>query len=649
MSTRPALVAGVDIGNTTTEIVLAEVSGRAATSAAPGAGRAPPVGTAGGGAPQAALVTHAGTAPVTHAGTVATPVAHGSVLTAGRKGSPASVQAAWRLLDRLERSAGRRCERIAIADAIPVQTGIRSFVRAAPRFTRLVPLDAGTGDTRSGAGVAVGRPVLLADLQLSPRPEMGGSGGEPAAGRARDEVVVLVPAGIDFARAAESINAAIGEGFRVRGVLVGGDEAVLIGNRLRTPLPVIDEADVSRAACAERVLLEVAPDGEAIRVLADPLALSAALGLPADALAEAEQVARDYADARSGAVAYAPGERQPPSDPGQPRPGKTSSAWIEFIDADGARERLPIVGNYRELARRIAPGSVRALCLPRRRRSAGRAAAIDDQVRDFFAPDLPAILAQPLVRRGEVVLQEVPAALLKGDGCREEARALLEELSERPVVVAAAEPRAARLGALTTPAAPPSAAVCDVGGGTIDLVDGENAVTAAGAGELLTLAVALAAGIPRGTAERVKRHRSYRVESPSLIHDEDGRRRFAEPAVHGRYVGRLCVDTGRAVLPFADRLSPEEWRALRLTLKVETLGVNIERALGGLPGVLAGAPRRAPRQLVLCGGCALDDELVRAVADGLRRERVLVGRANVAGTLGPRYAVALGLVLCCVE
>ena len=53
----------------------------------------------------------------------------------------------------------------------------------------------------------------------------------------------------------------------------------------------------------------------------------------------------------------------------------------------------------------------------------------------------------------------------------------------------------------------------------------------------------------------------------------------------------------------------------------------------------------APAELVLCGGCALDDELVRVVADSLREERVLVGRANVAGGLGPRYAVALGLVL----
>lgn len=630
-------VAGIDIGNTTTEIVIAELRGAAAA-----------------------------------------PIRHGSVLTPGGKGSPKAVDAAWRLLSRLESAAGVRCDAIVIAAYEPVDTGIRSFIDASPRSSRLVPLDRKSAYTPHGHGLAVGRPVSLAELDSACGGRAGAPPGGPVAASATagaGPVVATVPAGTDFAEAARSINAAVRRGIDVRGVLVDGDDAVLIGNRLERPLPIVDEADIDKATTAEIVLLEVAPDGQPLRVLADPLALRAALqaslnpgsGSPqrsrrgaqdADVreagprdldLREIDLASRDYVDARCGAVAYLP-------QPAEPADG-SSGAWVEFFDAEGKLRRSPIIGNLGELSRAILPGSVRGLSLPSRparsardRRGGGEAvqaerggagyrgeAAVCEAATDFYAPDLPGILALPVVRRGTVVVLEAPAAVLKPGAGREDARALLEEMSGRPVVVVASEARAARRGALTTPGAPGGAAVCDIGGGTIDLIDERAAVTAAGAGELLTLSVGMAAGIPRSTAERVKRYRSFRVESPRLVHDEDGNRRFVGGAEYGRHVGRLCVDSGRGVLPFHDRLSPEEWRILRLTLKEEVLGANVRRALRAL------GP--APAELVLCGGCALDDELVRVVADSLRDQRVLVGRADVAGRLGPRYAVALGLVL----
>jgi hypothetical protein len=48
--------------------------------------------------------------------------------------------------------------------------------------------------------------------------------------------------------------------------------------------------------------------------------------------------------------------------------------------------------------------------------------------------------------------------------------------------------------------------------------------------------------------------------------------------------------------------------------------------------------------LVLAGGGALDDELMRSVSEALRSVPVVVGRANVLGVHGPRFAVAAGLV-----
>ena len=65
--------------------------------------------------------------------------------------------------------------------------------------------------------------------------------------------------------------------------------------------------------------------------------------------------------------------------------------------------------------------------------------------------------------------------------------------------------RLSQLGALTTPGAHPAAAVVDLGAGTVDVIAVHGEVVAAGAGELLTAAVAETLHIPRAAADWVKR------------------------------------------------------------------------------------------------------------------------------------------------
>jgi hypothetical protein len=89
-------------------------------------------------------------------------------------------------------------------------------------------------------------------------------------------------------------------------------------------------------------------------------------------------------------------------------------------------------------------------------------------------------------------------------------------------------------------------------------------------------------------------------------------------------------------VPFSHRLAAEEWRSLRLAIKQETIAANIARALMAFD--------RPPVALVLAGGGALDDELLRTVAEALRSVPIVVGRANIDGVHGPRFAVACGLI-----
>ena len=99
----------------------------------------------------------------------------------------------------------------------------------------------------------------------------------------------------------------------------------------------------------------------------------------------------------------------------------------------------------------------------------------------------------------------------------------------------ASEPAAARTGALTTPGGRPDALVVDLGAGTIDAIAPGSEVVAAGAGALLTHAVATTLGVPRAAADWIKRGPCLRVEAGQRFEAEDGSRGFlAEGASRSR-------------------------------------------------------------------------------------------------------------------
>jgi hypothetical protein len=256
----------------------------------------------------------------------------------------------------------------------------------------------------------------------------------------------------------------------------------------------------------------------------------------------------------------------------------------------------------------------------------GTGASGPAEVDDLFALDLAAVGDTATARRGSLGRAVLVASLQRLAAGSDHA-GQLSELLGRPVRCLLTEPAAARLGALTTPGARPDAAVVDVGAGTIDVIapggdaTGPGAeVVAAGAGELLTAAVAETLGIPRA---------------------EDGGRGFLDRPAPASAAGTLAVMGPAGLLPFDRRHSPAEWRAVRLRLKQAVFAVNLRRALATLGADLG--------QVLIVGGPAGDDEMLGVLLRSLPGA-VAVGRGNVGGTLagspaGHRYAAALGLAL----
>jgi hypothetical protein len=183
--------------------------------------------------------------------------------------------------------------------------------------------------------------------------------------------------------------------------------------------------------------------------------------------------------------------------------------------------------------------------------------------------------------------------------------------------------------------------VVDLGAGTIDVIGPGQDVVAAGAGELLTAAVAQTLGIPRAAADWVKRGPCLRVDGGGRFEAEDGSRGFLDVPAPASAAGMLAVDGPGGLLPFDRRHGPAEWRAIRLRLKMAVLASNFERALRGL--------HQRPSQVLLVGGPAGDEELLAVIARplpaGTAAGRGDVGGGCQGGPLGHRYAVALGLAL----
>lgn len=511
-------VAGIDIGNATTEIVIA-VEGQ--------------------------------------------PVLWDRMPTRGVKGSIVSGEGAARLLARMERRLGRRVDLAVMTQQHPVDTSCIDIGLTPSSMGRLVVLSRGPLSP-AGAGVGVGRPIRVEQ--------------EPRSG---DGPVVLVASDpLGFRETVQRVARWQASGAQIAAVLLAGDEARLVSTRIEGDLPVVDAIDTDAVMACTLVAVEVAGEGRALAVLSDPLRLGAGLGLGADEHVDAVAAVESLRGSRSGVVGIL--DARPASL------GEGEAPWLRDLKA---RADDVWMVNLREVV------------------------------------DIPGWRADAVATRSMVL-----AALEAATG----EAAHLQGLRGRwdgEVAVLSSEVAAGRAGALTTPGTSTDAVVLDLGGGTLDMSDRAAHLTVAGCGEMLTVAVADVLETSRGAAEWVKRGPARRIEGPQLAIEEDGSRHFLDPAAPPGTVGWLVCQGPGGPLPFMRHLGVSEWRTLRLALKEAVIGDNVRRLL----------PDGARAEIVLVGGPAGDDELVEAV--GRAVPGAVIGRADVAGQLGHRWAVAWGLVL----
>ena len=547
------LVAGIDIGNSTTEIVIADG---------------------------------------------VNPVAWDRRPTRGIKGSEASVQAAASLLKIMEREQNLVVAKVVVAPWNPVTTLTSTIHEPLPE-TGNIRIVKTSHNSVVGDGWATGEPWLITnDFQLD------------------TPVIALVPTGFGFGKAAITINSAISAGAEVCGVIVADDEAVLIAKRITISIPVVDGADLDSAEKALQLFLEVRPQGSSVKTATDVWALRSALSLTDDDVVHLNSITRWVRNDRTVVL----GVFSDSYDAQEVTSGRLT--WL-----DGTSSEL-----FDAIAR--FPNS-----------NVGDVSQVEilDKVStaDVWAFDITAALAEKGLRNiGHT--RDLAIAQLAKSTTKQEID--LEIIFEVPVSIARSEASAAALGAFTTPGLARDALILDIGGGTIDIIDGNQVsgaeMSAAGAGELLTAAVAHALAISRGAADWIKRGPAQRLESPHVLLGEDGSKAFVDDdkPYPASAMGSLVTPGPAGYLTFGQNVQPAEWRIMRQSLKRIAIGENVARLIRSFN---TASDSTKVRDVVIVGGPAADDELIPILSQvkGIGG----LGRGNVAGILGHRFAVAYGL------
>ena len=542
------LVAGIDIGNSTTEIVIASGS---------------------------------------------EPIAWDRRPTRGMKGSEASIKAAVSLLQSLQREHQLIIEKVVVAPWQPVETLTSTIHEPLPDTGRLQILRT-AHQSVVGDGWAIGQPWLITQEAMS-----------------EGSLIAVVPSGVGFEFAAAAINRELANGSNIVGAVIADDEAVLVAKRLSADIPIADGVDTEIARTAQRLFLEVRPQNSSLKIATDVWALRSALELSEMDASPLNEIVRWVKNERTALIGlFSETQISNPINYG----------FIDWID-----------GTTTELFEAIAKiensliGDVSRI-------------AITDPIStsDIWAFDITKVLADRGLRQ---VGHTRDLALAQLSPYSSSSNLDLSAMFKIPVVVAESESFAARIGATSTPGVGSGAAILDIGGGTIDLIS-EVELSAAGAGELLTAAVAFALDTSRGAADWIKRGPAQRLESPQVLLSEDGSKNFVSEAspYPASAMGSLVTPGPAGFLTFGQNLQPAEWRIMRQGLKQAAIGKNVARLIRSLESKTGTAN---DLDLVVVGGPVADDELLPVIGaiPGVKG----IGRGNVAGKLGHRFAVAYGL------
>lgn len=496
--------------------------------------------------------------------------------------------------------------------------------------------------TPGGVGLGVGVTITPQELLTCP---------------ADKPYILVVSSAFDFADVATMINAAARAGYQLTGVILQQDDGVLVSNRLEKPLPIVDEVRyIDRIPLGMLAAIEVAVPGKVIETLSNPYGIATIFNLNSEETKNIVPMARALIGNRSAVVVKTPS--------GDVKARAIPAGNIELL-SQGRTQRVDIAAGADAIMKAVSnsprldnvtgeAGTNIGGMLEHVRQT--MAELTNKPSAEIFIQDLLAVDTSVPVNvtgglAGEFSLEQAVgiASMVKSDRLQMAmiAREIEQKLSIN-VQVGGAETEAAILGALTTPGTTRPLAILDLGAGSTDasIINPKGEIIAthlAGAGDMVTMIIARELGLnDRYLAEEIKKYPLAKVESLFHLRHEDGSVQFFPAPLPPEVFARVCVVKPGELVPLPGDIALEKVRAIRRSAKERVFVTNALRALRQVSPT--GNIRDIPF-VVLVGGSALDFEVPQLVTDALAHYRLVAGRGNIRGTEGPRNAVATGLIL----
>ena len=601
------LVAGVDIGNATTETAVARIDGKHVTF-----------------------------------------LSSGITGTTGIKGTKQNIHGVFQSLKSALDKVGldiSDLDEVRVNEAAPVIGDVAMETITETIITESTMIGHNP-NTPGGIGIGVGISQMITKLD---KVESG------------TDVIVVIPSSISFESAAQIINQ-YNKTLHITGAIVQRDDGVLINNRLEKKIPIVDEVGmVDKVPLGMNCAVEVAAVGGVVEVLSNPYGIATLFKLTPEETKQVVPIARALIGNRSAVVIKTP--------EGDVKERRIPAGSIEIIGkkkkvtvgVDEGAEKMMDAVNSIDVIEDIKgePGTNAGGMLEKVRQVMSN--LTNQHPRDIKIQDLLAVdTYNPQQVKGglanEFSLESAVgiAAMVKAD--RLQMEMIAEELTDRlkiPVYVGGVEADMAIKGALTTPGTNVPIAIVDMGAGSTDASiknkEGDvKLVHLAGAGNMVTLLIQSELGLEDfNTAEDIKKYPLAKVESLFHIRHEDGTVQFfEEPLDPNVFAKVVLVKEGGELVPLEGFSSLEKIKMVRTNAKRKVFVTNAIRSLAKV------SPTGNVRDIefvVLVGGSALDFEVPTLVTDALSQYNIVAGRGNIRGCEGPRNAVATGLAMSCSD